>query len=116
MPRVMIVDDDRTTVTLLETLLTMDGFEVSLVGRGGDVLDRALQDNPDIFLIDYHLTDMEGPEVVTALRATPEFATAPIVIASGMNVEKAALNAGATMFMLKPLEPGSLATTLKNLL
>lgn len=116
MPRVMIVDDDRTTVTLLETLLMMDGFEVSLVGRGGDVLARARMDNPDIFLIDYHLTDMDGPEVVEALRATPEFANTPIVIASGMNVEQESLKAGASMFMLKPLEPGSLAETLKSLL
>lgn len=116
MPRVMIVDDDRTTVTLLDTLLSMDGFDVSLVARGADVLNRALQNHPDIFLIDYHLTDMDGPEVVEILRATPEFAGTPIVIASGMNVELEALQSGASMFLLKPLEPATLATTLKSLL
>lgn len=116
MPRVMIVDDDRTTVTLLETLLQLDGFEVSLVGRGGDVLDAARRDNPDIFLIDFHLSDMNGPDVVHALRADAAFAAKPIVIASGMNVEDEAKAAGATMFLIKPLEPSTLADTLYGLL
>lgn len=116
MPRVMIVDDDRTTVTLLETLLSLDGFDVSMVARGGDVIERALRDRPDIFLIDYHLADMEGPEIVQKLRETTEFATVPIVIASGMNVELEALQAGATLFLIKPLEPATLASTLINLL
>ncbi|MBN2470329.1 MAG: response regulator [Anaerolineae bacterium] len=116
MPRVMIVDDDRTTVTLLETLLSLDGFDVSRVGRGGDVLNRARQDSPDVFLIDFHLTDMDGSEVVGILRSTREFEHTPIVIASGMNVEQEALQSGATLFLLKPLEPATLATTLKSLL
>jgi len=53
-PRVMIVDDDRTTIKLLETLLVMDGFEVTLVARGGDVLPAARRARPAVFLIDYH--------------------------------------------------------------
>jgi CheY-like chemotaxis protein len=112
----MIVDDDRTTVTLLQTLLSLDGFDVSLVARGGDVLERARCDNPDIFLIDYHLNDMDGPEVVALLRADPAFAQSPIVVASGMNVEYEARQAGASLFLLKPLEPDTLADTLKDLL
>ena len=82
----MIVDDDRTTTKLLETLLVLDGFEVTLVARGGDVLDIARREPPDIFLIDYHLTDMDGPEVVRALRVHPDFSQKPIIVASGMNV------------------------------
>ncbi len=116
MPRVMIVDDDRTTVSLLETLLSLDGFDVSRVGRGGDVLNRARQIPPDVFLLDYHLADMDGAEVVGILRATVEFQATPIVIASGMNVEQEALRSGATLFLLKPLEPATLANTLKSLL
>ncbi len=116
MPKVMIVDDDRTTVSLLQTLLSLDGFEVILVGRGGDTLSRARETRPDIFLIDYHLADMDGPEVVRALRADPAFTSTPIVMASGMNVEREALQAGASLFLIKPLEPSALAPTLNSLL
>jgi CheY-like chemotaxis protein len=116
LPRVMIVDDDRTTTSLLQTLLTMDGFEVTLVARGGDVLPAARRARPDIFLIDHHLNDMDGPDVVRALRADPDFAHAPIVIASGMNVAEEARRAGADLFLVKPLEPSTLAQTLYSLL
>lgn len=116
MPKVMIVDDDRTTVKLLETLLQMDGFDVVLVARGRDVLNAARRERPDILLIDHHLVDIDGVEVVRALRADPQFARTPIVMASGMNVADEARRAGANLFLFKPLEAGTLADTLKSLL
>jgi len=112
----MIVDDDRTTVSLLKTLLEMDGFDVVLVPRGGMVLDKAHQETPDIFLLDYHLNDMEGTTVARNLRADPQFTRTPIVMASGLNVEDEAKRAGANMFLVKPFEPGSLAGILNKLL
>jgi len=62
----MIVDDDRNTVKLLQTLLELDGFVVVVAGRGADVLPvRASQ--ADLFLMDYHLADMDGVDVVRIL-------------------------------------------------
>src|SRR3954468_7400874 len=81
LPKIMIVDDDRTTVSLLKTLLEMDGFDVVLVPRGAMVLDKAREENPDLFLVDYHLSDMEGTTVTKTLRADTQFATKPIVMA-----------------------------------
>src|SRR5436309_2883520 len=112
----MIVDDDRTTVALLKTLLEMDGFDVALVPRGGMVLDKARQERPDIFLMDYHLNDMDGTLVIKHLRADPQFAKVPIVMSSGLNVEDEAKKAGANVFLIKPFEPSKLAGLLKDLL
>ena len=47
MPKVMIVDDDRNTVKLLQTLLELDGFVVVVAGRGADVLPVAEQAKPE---------------------------------------------------------------------
>ena len=116
MPKVMIVDDDRTTVSLLKTLLEMDGFDVVLVPRGAMVLDKAHQEKPDIFILDYHLADTEGTVVTASLRADPQFAHTPIIISSGLNVEDEAKRAGANMFLGKPFEPGNLAGILNRLL
>lgn len=112
----MIVDDDRTTVTLLKALLEMDNFRVVPVPRGSMVLDRARQEKPDVFLIDYHLSDTEGTTVVSDLRADPQFARTPIVVTSGLNVELEALKAGANLFLVKPFEPGNLAALFNNLM
>ena len=108
MPKVMIVDDDRTTVKLLQTLLELDGFEVQSAGRGADVMPGAQEFKPDIFLMDYHLSDTDGVDIVRDLRASEEFARTPIIMTSGLDVEEEALEAGATRFLVKPFEPEEL--------
>lgn len=116
MPKVMIVDDDRNTVKLLQTLLELDGFVVVVAGRGADVLPVAEQAKPDLFLMDYHLADMDGVDVVRALRQTEAFAKTPIVMASGLDVEDEAKAAGVDHFMIKPFEPSDLASLFNSLL
>jgi len=116
LPKILIVDDDRTTVKLLQTLLEMDGFEVLIAPRGQTALDIAYDRSPDIVLVDYHLADMDGIEVVTHLRSDSAFDSIPIVMASGLNMEDEALNAGADAFLVKPFEPNSLANLFYDLL
>lgn len=116
MSKVMIVDDDRTTVKLLQTLLELDGFEISVAPRGADVLPLARQVHPDVFLMDYHLSDMDGVEVVRTLRADPMFANIPIIMASGLDVEEEAMKAGATTFLVKPFEPDALPGLFNSLI
>jgi DNA-binding response OmpR family regulator len=112
----MIVDDDRNTVKLLQTLLELDGFEIIVAPRGGDVLPIAQEKKPDLFLMDYHLADMDGVDVVRELRASDTFASTPIVVASGLDVGEEVLEAGANHFMVKPFEPGDLAPLFNKLL
>ena len=112
----MIVDDDKTTVTLLQMLFEMDGFEVANIARGAKVLEAASTEKPDLFLIDYHLADMEGTTLTKTLRADPRFAKTPIVIGSGMNVEDEAKIAGANAFTIKPYEPRDLEALFRKLL
>lgn len=116
LPKILIVDDDRTTVKLLQTLLEMDGFDVSMAARGETALEMAQEQQPDLILIDFHLTDMDGTDLLVRLRSTASLADTPIVMASGMDKEDEALNAGADLFLVKPFEPGSLADTFYNLI
>lgn len=116
MPRVFIVDDDRTTSKLLQTLLELDGFQVVTVMRGADVLSKAVQLPPDIFLIDYNLADTDGAKVVRELRRDTRFSNTPIVVTSGMDVEHEAVDAGATCFIVKPFDPDALSQRLKEML
>jgi DNA-binding response OmpR family regulator len=116
LPKVLIVDDDPTTVKLLRTLLELDGFDVEVAARGHLAIDKAQETNPDVFLIDYHLQDMEGVELVAHLRATAQFVQAPIIMASGLDCEDEALKAGANAFLIKPFEPNRLADIFYDLL
>jgi DNA-binding response OmpR family regulator len=114
--KIMIVDDDRTTVKLLQTLLELDGFEVIPVPRGGEVMSKLEVTHPDIMLIDYHLTDMEGVDIIREMRQHPSYSSMPIIMASGMDVEREAMAAGATVFLLKPFEPDDLPVMFNRLL
>lgn len=116
LPKVMIVDDDRNTTSLLKTLLEMDGFEVMVIPRGLEAIPKADEFNPDVFLVDYHLNDISGIELIHKLRSSPRFVNTPIVMASGRDVGKEAQAAGANMFLVKPYDPGLLSEQLLNLL
>jgi len=112
----MIVDDDQTTVSLLETLLELDGFEVMTVGRGADVIGKAETFQPDVVLMDYHLADTEGVVVLRDIRSHSTLNSTPVVIASGMNVEDEVMAAGANKFLVKPFEPGDLPIIFNSLI
>ncbi|MFZ4816768.1 MAG: response regulator [Phototrophicaceae bacterium] len=108
MAKVLLVDDDKTTVMLLKTLLELDGFEIIATGSGAEVSRMVAQHLPDVVLMDYHLSDMVGIDVLRELRAHPQFSQLPIVIASGMDVEDEVMAAGANKFLVKPFEPDQL--------
>ena len=116
MSRVMIVDDDHTTVKLLQTLLELDGFEVLVARSGGEVIEIASQTHPDIFLMDYHLSDMDGVEVLRDIRAGGPFVNTPVIMTSGLDVEEEVMEAGADHFLVKPFEPDELPELFRNLI
>ncbi|MBF8284969.1 MAG: Two-component system response regulator, partial [Anaerolineales bacterium] len=56
--KVMIVDDDRTMNSLLQTLLELDGFSVVLCPQGNQVLSTATAQKPDVILMDLHIGEV----------------------------------------------------------
>lgn len=116
MAKVLIVDDDAVTVRLLSTLLEIDGFDVITAARGGDVMARVRADVPDAMLIDYHLADMDGVEVIRQLRDDPALRKLPIIMASGLDVQAEAIGAGASLFLIKPFDPGELPRLFNKLI
>ena len=116
MPKLMIVDDDRLTVSLLKTLLELDDFEVVSVPDGTSAYQKAINEKPDAFLVDFHLSDGAGSDFIEKIRKLKEFSRTPIVMASGLNREEEARTAGADRFMIKPFDPTDLVTILNKLL
>ena len=115
MRRVLIVDDDRAMVRLLTMWLEMEGWRVSGVARGEPVLEIGHENGIDAFVIDCHLPDIDGLELVRAIRADKELAGKVVIAASGRELEKEALSAGADVFLYKPFLPSDLSTRLEEL-
>ena len=116
MSKVLIVDDDRSMVSLLKTLLQLDGFDVAFEARAVDVLNAVRREKPDVVLMDVHLADADGLEILANIRADSELAKTRVILASGEDVSYQGQKAGANDFILKPYTPDQLAAVLKKVL
>ena len=113
MPKILLAEDDHTMVSLLKTLLKMEGFEVVALDVNADVPAAVLQENPDALLMDVHLGQQSGLNIVQAIRKIPELSNVRIVMTSGLNVKEECLKHGANHFLLKPFMPDDLLKVLK---
>ncbi len=107
MARIALAEDDSTMVQLLSTLLSLDGFEVEDVGDG-DVAAAVQSSLPDVLILDMHLQNQNGLDVVDAIRRSERGHDMPIIMISGLNVGEDCLRRGANDFLLKPFMPEEL--------
>jgi DNA-binding response OmpR family regulator len=112
----MIVDDDRTMNSLLKTLLEIEGFLVVLAPHGEMVLSTALAEKPDAVLMDVHIADANGMDLLKQIRLHPLLAKLPVIMSSGMDMEYECRKSGANAFILKPYPPDELSSTLKKVI
>ena len=117
MAKILLADDDFSMVSLLKTLLGMEGYQVTtLWDKKGDILDNIRKEQPDILLIDIYLGDRNGLDIVRQIRQTPDLASLHIIMASGIDKTKECLAAGANSFLLKPYMPEELFKKLRELI
>lgn len=114
MPKVMIAEDDVTMVSLLRTLLKMEGFETVVLDVDANVPDAIRKHRPDILLLDVHLSRQSGLEIMDDIRSSSDIKNARVVMSSGANVKEECLNHGANGFLLKPYMPDDLISMLKR--
>jgi two-component system chemotaxis response regulator CheY len=115
----LVVDDSRATRSMLRKMLAQLGFDVVEAGHGVEALERlSTLDHVDFALVDWNMPEMDGLELVRALRAERRHAELPVMMVtaeSDATQMARALMAGADEYALKPLDLESLETKL-NLL
>jgi CheY-like chemotaxis protein len=110
----MLAEDDFTMVTLLKTLLSMEGYLVEALSIDEDVFEAVYNDRPDVLLMDVHLPHANGLDVLAQLRKNDETRDLKVVMTSGLNLEEECKNRGANDFLLKPYMPDELLKILKR--
>src|SRR5918998_3914915 len=116
-PSVLVVDDDRPILRMLERVLGADGYRVRTAADGGAALASVERSTPDAIVLDVAMPGMDGLAVARRLRdkglATPIlFLTAR----DGVADRVAGLDAGADDYLVKPFAPEELAARLRALL
>jgi CheY-like chemotaxis protein len=116
MPKVLLAEDDTLMVSLLQTLLKMEGYTVVAVDADADVPAAIRAEDPDLLLLDVHLSRQDGLSILDQLRAEPDTRSLAVVMSSGMNLREECLRRGASDFLLKPYMPDDLVSTLRKAL
>ena len=114
MPKIMLAEDDTTMLSLLKTLLHLEGFETTTLSEQENVLDALLRETPDAILLDVHLTQGNGLAFMREIRSDLRLQHVYAIMQSGMNLEMECKNAGADAFLLKPYMPDSLIKTIRS--
>lgn len=118
--KILVVDDDRMTVTLLEQLLQRNGYcRVLGITDSRNALDTCTNFDPDLILLDLIMPEVDGFAVLEALRSDTSESFLPIVVLTADITEEAkarALEAGATDFLVKPVSQTEALLRIRNLL
>jgi CheY-like chemotaxis protein len=116
----LYIEDNLANLSLVETiLLPRPEWRLVPALQGGLGLELAAEHAPDVVLLDLHLPDMHGREVLRRLRADPRTAHVPVVIISADATPRTveALEAdGVDAFLTKPLDVRAFVATVERLL
>lgn len=118
--KVMLIEDDETMLSLLGTLLRLEGYQVALISphesNTMELLEAVRRERPALLLADVNLRYANGLDVLRALRQDEELSELRVLMASGTNFQFECQEAGADDFILKPFMPDDLIERIQNIL
>lgn len=103
---ILIVDDDQDLSLGLGIRLRAAGYSVRLAGDAVSAIHRAMQDPPDLVLLDLGLPAGDGSMVLSRLKSIQATAMTPVLVMTARDIshETAVLRLGATAFFQKPVD------------
>lgn len=115
--KILVVDDDLTTVKVITHFLQKENYRVSASLSGVDGLKKAFQEAPDLILLDVMMPDLNGFQFLSIYRKDEENARTPVVILSSLSEEADVLKGleiGAVDYITKPFSPQVLMAKIKK--
>ncbi len=116
--KILLVEDDRVTATLIQHRLVREGFEVMDFLNGEDAYRWASTGAFDLAILDVKVPGMDGFEILERLRAIPRLEDVPIIMLTGLGSEDdvvRGLELGANDYMPKPFSPAELLARVRRL-
>lgn len=113
--KILIADDDPQILRALRITLGARGYDVVTAGNGTEAINAAIEHHPDLIMVDLGMPELDGIEVITAVRG---WSPVPILVMSGRtgSADKVeALDAGADDYVTKPFVIDELLARLRAL-
>lgn len=115
MAKVLLIEDDATMLSLLRTLLEIEGFQVAILSAPDDLLAKVHQLSPQVIVLDVHLKNASGIELLRQIRQDADLRACRVLMASGMDLAEECRLAGADGFLMKPFMPDDLIRQVRQL-
>jgi DNA-binding response OmpR family regulator len=115
-PQIMVVDDDQDTVAILARHLEREGFVPIEANSGAQCLRLVHENEVDVILLDLMMPEMDGFQVVKALRDNPATAEIPIIMITArddLDARAEGMRLGVSDFLAKPVFRRQLASRVR---
>ena len=116
---ILVVDDERDLLDLIEYNLKKEGFKVLKAENGEEGISKAKEHKPDLILLDIMMPKMDGLEAVEIMRKDDELKKTPIIFLTARSDEKTeidGLNKGGDDYITKPISTTKLVSRIKAVL
>lgn len=118
MKPILLVDDSTTMLSSLTSILTKAGLSYATAMDGQSAIDKIMAGlSPALVITDYHMPGMNGVELIGKLRRLPATRFTPMLVLttdSQQDKRNAAKAAGATGWLVKPVDPASLLQVVRQ--
>ena len=114
--RVLVVDDDEKITSFLRRALAYEGYQVHVARSGAGALSSALDEPPDVVVLDVMMPGLDGLEVCRRLRAGGDVPVLMLTARDGIADRVQGLDAGADDYLTKPFALEELLARLRALL
>ncbi len=116
-PTILIVEDETDTVEMYRIVLEVEGYQVMVAYTLQSAIKQLEKVKPDLVLLDVVLRGSSGLDLCEKVRKDPELADLPIVIISNLDSPediKAGLDAGANVYLTKPISQDELLEAVQD--
>ena len=118
-PKILIVDDEKLNVDLMEAFLLPYGYEIIKAYNGDDAIKIIFEEQPDIVLLDIMMPGKDGFEVTEIIKNTPSTLDIPVLLVTALSDREARIRGvevGADDFISKPIDKTLLIARVRSLL
>lgn len=118
-PKVLVVDDSWTDLTLMTSPLREEGFEIITAADGDEALEKAWREQPNVILLDVVLPKQNGFQVCRRLREAEQSKNIPVILVSGKDTpmdQRWGLQQGADFYITKPFSPEDLIAKVRSVI
>jgi adenylate cyclase len=116
---ILIVDDEEDTLNLLRDRLAEEGFLTIAAHNGKEAIEKAIQNNPDLILLDIMMPEITGWDVMEQLKQAEGTASIPVVVLSAVSTEvdkQRGYRMGIKHYLTKPFEVKALISEIKRVI